>query len=204
MRYKPYCKRVCQPLSTLQPEKLPPNERSAFFHVLRVHYQVVVWKNLSNDDLDPCQWGWHLVNGSLEPVATNLPLAPDIVLKMIKCQCRTGCTSALCSCRLNGHTCVSACSNCQGLTCANSGCKVIRQDSVNETQQTWNEMTQSDYGIYFADLMFDEDLDWIDEETVDVNQVQTIRVINKHRVSRYCHQVKLVKLYDHINLLCFS
>jgi hypothetical protein len=181
---------VCQSLATLQPEKLPPTERSAFLHVLRVHHQVVVWKNLSNDDLDPCQWGWRLVTGSLEPVSTDLPPAPDSVLKMIKCQCKTGCTLALRLCHGNGHSRVSACTNCQGLTCANSGCKVIQQDNINKTQQTYNELIQSDNGTCFADVMFDEDLDWIDEETVDVNQVQKIRVSSKHRISRYDHQVK--------------
>ncbi len=41
----------------LEPERLPPTERAAFFHHLRVHYQVVVWTQLSDDKLDPMEWG---------------------------------------------------------------------------------------------------------------------------------------------------
>ncbi len=37
----------------LEPERLPPTERAAFFHSLRVHYQVVVWTQPSDDKLDP-------------------------------------------------------------------------------------------------------------------------------------------------------
>ena len=43
---------------TLEPERLPPTERAALFHSLRVHHQIIVWKELSSEVLDPLQWGW--------------------------------------------------------------------------------------------------------------------------------------------------
>ena len=38
----------------LDPQKLQPTERAAYFHSLRVHLQIIVWKRLSNghDDLN--------------------------------------------------------------------------------------------------------------------------------------------------------
>ena len=40
---------------TLEPGRLPPTERAAFFHSLRVHHQVILWRELSNKELDPMQ-----------------------------------------------------------------------------------------------------------------------------------------------------
>ncbi len=56
----------------LEPERLPPTERAAFFHSLRVHYQVVVWTQLSDDKLDPMEWGWKLQGSALMPILTDI------------------------------------------------------------------------------------------------------------------------------------
>ena len=42
-------------------QKLPPTERTAHYHSLRVHSQIFMWKSLTSDDLDPKQWGWKLM-----------------------------------------------------------------------------------------------------------------------------------------------
>lgn len=45
----------------VQPEKMPPTERAAFFHGLRVHLQVITWKLLNDINtlqIDPREWGW--------------------------------------------------------------------------------------------------------------------------------------------------
>ncbi len=34
----------------IDPQKLPPTERAAYFHSLRVHLQVVLWKELKHQD----------------------------------------------------------------------------------------------------------------------------------------------------------
>ena len=33
----------------VEPEKMPPTERVAFLHGLRVHLQIVTWKNLDDE-----------------------------------------------------------------------------------------------------------------------------------------------------------
>ena len=109
---------------TLEPERLPPTERAAFFHSLRVHHQVISWKELSNEELDPLQWGWKLNEKMLMPIMTDLDPAPDNMLKFIRCKCkvssRNPCGTNVCSCRKNGLKFVPACGDCRGETCNNS------------------------------------------------------------------------------------
>ena len=70
-----------QPVSSskasLDPQKLPPTERAAHDHSLRVHLQVMIWKKLSNNNLDPKQWGWKLEGSVFAPIMTDLAEAPD-------------------------------------------------------------------------------------------------------------------------------
>ena len=67
------------------PQKLPPAERAAYFRSLRVHFQVVLWKNLTHHDvqIDPEQWGWKLEGTMLTPVMTDIAAAPEFLLKFV-------------------------------------------------------------------------------------------------------------------------
>ena len=110
--------------SKFHPEDLPPTERAIFFHALRVHLQVCVWKQLDLHCLDPLDWGWQIVNDELVPVKTDIEAAPDYLLNVVRCNCKT--TSARtcdkntnCSCQKNGLRCVSACGDCRGVSCCN-------------------------------------------------------------------------------------
>ena len=42
--------------SVLRQERLPPTERAAFQHSLRVHLQVMIWKSLNVVHMEPCSW----------------------------------------------------------------------------------------------------------------------------------------------------
>jgi len=70
---------------SLDPQKLPPTERAAYYHGVRVHLQIILWKTLANscDDLDPQQWSWRLDRDVLSPIMTDLDAAPDNLLKFI-------------------------------------------------------------------------------------------------------------------------
>ena len=111
------------PCATLEPQWLPPTERAAHFHSLRVHLQVVRWQHLDNTSLNECEWGWKLEDGCMVPIMTDLDAAPTDVLKFIRCKCkasgRNHCTNNLCSCRKNGLKCVMACGGCRGQSCDN-------------------------------------------------------------------------------------
>ena len=103
----------------VDPSELPPTDSAAYQHTLRAVYQATVWDKLDEFCLDPCQYGWDLVDSFHSPVANSQSCAPDNLLKLVRCKCESGCQSALCSCRKHGLSCAVACQNCRG-TCENS------------------------------------------------------------------------------------
>ena len=110
--------------TTLDPQKLPPTERAAYYHSLRVRLQVIIWKKLTSNDLDPKQWGWKLDSTALIPIMTDLNAAPESLLKFVRCRCKLSsknpCGTNMCSCRKNGLKCVTACEDCRGESCKNA------------------------------------------------------------------------------------
>ena len=124
LRYAKYMEMVSTSKTTIDPQKLPPTERAAYFHSLRVHLQVILWFKLTNKNLDPLQWGWKLADTILTPVLTDLDAAPESLLKFVRCKCklstRNPCGNNSCSCRKHGLKCVTACGNCRGESCQNS------------------------------------------------------------------------------------
>ena len=109
----------------VDPHKLPPTERAAHFHSLRVHIQVMHWKMLTTEEhqFDPEKRGWKL-DSVKHPIMTDLPAAPETLLKFVHCKCkltsRNPCGTNLCSCRKNGLNRVTACGDCRGLNCQNT------------------------------------------------------------------------------------
>ena len=99
-------------LSTILSEKLPPTERAAYYHCLRVHFQVVVWTTLGSKDIEPTKWGWKSEGGWLTPIATDLEPVPNDLIKVIRCNCKSSvanqCLTNLCTCR------IIACGHCHG------------------------------------------------------------------------------------------
>jgi len=164
MRYDGYCHLAAVSLHRPQPEKLPPTERAAYYHSLRAHYQAVVWKHLDNLVLDASQWGWQVVDERLSPMMTDMPAAPDNLLKFVRCKCRKNCESRLCTCRANGLQCVTACTNCKGTDCSNAtttlSSHVVDSTSSDDEESTCSENVES----CLDDVMYDSDLDWIFEE----------------------------------------
>ena len=69
---------------------------------------------LSNGD------GGRMMESKFVPVHTDLPPAPENLLKMIQCNCRTDCSSMRCACRKPNVKCSPACGNCRGSDCTNS------------------------------------------------------------------------------------
>lgn len=104
--------------STFNLATLPPTSVAAQQHSLRTYLQVQQW--LEND-LPPIEYGWKLAHGDLVPVATELPPAPEKLLKMISCTCKKGCKAHLqCNCRRAQLPCSAMCKNCLGLDCTNT------------------------------------------------------------------------------------
>ena len=123
MRYHKYLDTICKRL--LEPEKMPPTERSAYYHGLRVHLQVIERKVLDGKiNLKPQEWGWKIENGMFHPITTDKAVAPDNLLKVITSKCKTKsknqCGTNSCICRKHGIHRMSTCGECIGQECFNA------------------------------------------------------------------------------------
>lgn len=114
LRYKRFIA-LASKNKSVQLNSLPPTEDAAKQHIKRVYLQVQQWKN--NSSIPPEEWGWRREN-YLKPIKMTQPAAPDNVLKLIFCSCKTGCGSA-CGCRKTGLHCSPACIVCSGNDCSN-------------------------------------------------------------------------------------
>lgn len=104
-------------------DKLPPTLGALKQHVLRVHIQAKVWGQasvaLQDPQLDPLQNGYHRdSDGQLKPITTDVLPAPKAIIEMVRCQCKTECSSARCSCRAKNLPCTNLC-QC-GTECQNN------------------------------------------------------------------------------------
>ena len=122
--------------SQVNPAILPPTERAAHFHSLRVHLEMLKGTSLELEcEVDPCKWGWRRDDGDsslLLPVMTDFPPAPDHLLNVIRCKCKmtakNPCGTMKCLCRKNGLECMQACGDCRGDACANQETQVVEEE----------------------------------------------------------------------------
>ena len=153
LRYAKYMK-MTSITSSIEPEKLPPTERAAYFHSLRVFHQVQEWNSLREDSSNATNWGWKLQDGILVPVMTDEAPAPDEILNVVRCNCqvtlKNPCGGSRCSCRNNGLHCVAACGDCRGTECEN--CDKC-ETSIADTDQVEN-LDGDSYDNLFGNLFF--------------------------------------------------
>ena len=106
----------------VDPCKLPPTQSVAYQHTLRSLFQATIWEKLDVSCLNPCDYGWSVIDNVFCPTTNSEVCAPDDLLKLIRCKCKSGCQSANCSCKKHGLNCAVACHNCRGC-CENSQVK---------------------------------------------------------------------------------
>ena len=70
--------------------------------------------------MDPCDWGWQVIAGKLLPVMSDLKAAPQSLLKIIRCSCKSDFKMIKCTCRKLGLTCSIVCGGCIGINCTNA------------------------------------------------------------------------------------
>ncbi|GFR71532.1 hypothetical protein ElyMa_002096200 [Elysia marginata] len=119
LRYKRFWEMVASSITTVQVRSLPPTSAAAKYHSLRVYPQV---QDLIDKicDLKPEMWGWHLSSGRLDPCTTDLPPAPELLLKMIRSNCKSDCRSKRFTCRKHGLEFSLAYAEYKGISCLNS------------------------------------------------------------------------------------
>lgn len=118
LRYRLFSSKTVSSTCSIQVQTLPPTSSAAALHCLRVYHQVQTW--MGNSALDPLDYGWEMSGGLMMPVKSDIPPAPDSLLQVIRCKCKTGCDSKKCTCRKNGLECTIACGDCRGIACSNS------------------------------------------------------------------------------------
>ena len=118
-RVEVFLKKLKSAKHFVTPEKLPPTSSSTKFHSLRTYFQSMTWLG-KEDELDVVEWGWKNVNNKLIPSMTEIKVAPDHLLKLVHCNCTTGCRTTRCSCRRYGIPCQDFCGQCQVSECQNT------------------------------------------------------------------------------------
>jgi len=71
-----------------------------------------------------------LINGQLQPVLTRQPPAPEKLLTLISCNCKSGCERS-CGCKKSGLFCTILCGRCHGNGCSNSETPVICESDTD-------------------------------------------------------------------------
>ena len=107
---------VC--LYHIRPQTLPPTSEAARYHNVRVYLRVQQWLVVCN--MKKTGWGCMTKIENAVPVMTLLPPAPDELLRAIRWNCTTDCSTARCSCRKHSLECSPACGQCRGIRCSNS------------------------------------------------------------------------------------
>jgi len=70
--------------------------------------------------LKPEDWGRDLTGNKYTPVKCTLPPAPDKLLNVIRCNCKSNYDNKKCTCRKHGLECSQSCGSCRGIGCSNS------------------------------------------------------------------------------------
>ena len=131
LRYKRYCDKVASSSCYVHPQALPPTSSAAKYHSLRVYYRIRQWQG-TEAGMSPQDWGWKESDGTLIPVTTELDPAPNKLLRIVRCNCQTDCSTLRCSCRKQGLNCSVACGNSRESGCCNS---YPEMDLDDETEQ---------------------------------------------------------------------
>ena len=126
LRWKLFSKRQAEG------ENLPPTQESLKQAIYRAHYQALVWQNdiVPNPTIPPPDnYGWRVEDNMYVPVSSELPAAPDAVVELVKCSCRTSLCSSSCSCRRNNLSCTEMC-QCEGDPDACNNVYVLETDNL--------------------------------------------------------------------------
>ena len=107
LRWHLFCKNMAES------ERLAPTVAALRQHIMRAHVQGRVWGQSAihhQELLDPAEHGYQREeNGQLRPVTTELPAAPDAIVEMASCGCKTNCTTNRCMCMFAKQPCTDMC-----------------------------------------------------------------------------------------------
>ena len=100
---------------SMKPETIASTSDALRFHLMRVHYQAMIWKNAhcpTPELPSPIEMGWKVGESGLEPILMTLSPVPDSCLEMVTCACRHECKTRRCKRLKSELRCTSMCA-CQ-------------------------------------------------------------------------------------------
>jgi hypothetical protein len=155
-------------------EKLPPTQGALRQHILRAHYQCIVWWNDVKPIVelpDPTEYGWAQCNGVFTPVVTLLKPAPECIVELVRCKCKSGRCRGNCSCRVAGMVCSEMC-KCEGHpdVCENADVKLNEAENIDSEGSDVDDTSLERTVEYFPYSAEDVEQCWIDavqEDEVD-------------------------------------
>ena len=107
-------------ITQIEASSLPPTKAACYQHSMRVFLQVQAWMALETQLFVSTDWGWELKDDQMfRAVYMDKPLAPEDLLKIIRCGCKGDCNTNRCVCRKNGLMCSDVCKEGRGLSCSN-------------------------------------------------------------------------------------
>jgi len=149
-RYALYTKRTRGKVVCVK--TLPPTDANLAYHILRAHYQVMLWKAADQQTppaIDIAAYGWELVSGAgcvPTPRIAREPAAPPALMDVITCQCKAvgkARSNHACSCHSAGLSCTPYCYYVGKAMCFNPFTKhdenEARHDNENKGDSTEEE-----------------------------------------------------------------
>ena len=115
LRHQRYKEKLVTNTAKIDPNSLPPTSAPAKFHSLRVYAQVVQWRE---QDINIEERGWTRADGSVVPIMTDLPLAPENLLRVVRCNCELDVAPGDAP-AASTTDCSPACGKCKGSICTN-------------------------------------------------------------------------------------
>ena len=93
--------------------KLPPTLDALEEHIKRVRLQSQVWYQatvMQQQPFDPIKFGYYKdTRDQMLPVTTKVLPAPQAIIELVRCQCKTNHSTQRCSCRRNNLPCTELC-----------------------------------------------------------------------------------------------
>ena len=131
IRHKKFIEKLATSMNHIEPKSLPPAAAAEKLHSYRVYLQICQWKDPACE-LEPNLWGWAQTEAGFFPITTDLPPAPQDLLKIVRCNCTTDCSSGRCSCQKHGMKCSLACGQCRGSSCSNASPMITYEEDPLE------------------------------------------------------------------------
>ncbi len=107
LRWHLFCKQLAES------NKLPPTLGALEEHIKRVRLQSRVWCQatiMQQQPFEPLEFGYYKdTDGQMLPVTTKVLPAPQAIIELVRCQCKTDCSTQRCSCRKNNLSCTELC-----------------------------------------------------------------------------------------------